>query len=206
MEIKKVDFLKSSANLKQCPPADKAEFAFIGRSNVGKSSLINMLCGRNKLAKVSTRPGKTQLINHFMVNDSWYLVDLPGYGYAKVSKDQRRVFKGMMLTYLEERTSLVMTFVLIDSRLEPQQIDLEFISWMGQKGIPFVIVFTKTDKLGKNQVQSNVAKYRKTLKKQWEELPPIFLSSAQTNLGGDEIRTFIDEQWHDWQQYQESIP
>jgi GTP-binding protein len=206
MEIKKVDFLKSSANLKQCPPADKAEFAFIGRSNVGKSSLINMLCGRNKLAKVSTRPGKTQLINHFMVNDSWYLVDLPGYGYAKVSKDQRRVFKGMMLTYLEERTSLVITFVLIDSRLEPQQIDLEFISWMGQKGIPFVIVFTKTDKLGKNQVQSNVAKYRKTLKKQWEELPPIFLSSAQTNLGGDEIRAFIDEQWHDWQQYQESIP
>jgi GTP-binding protein len=206
MEIKKVDFLKSSANLKQCPAADKAEFAFIGRSNVGKSSLINMLCGRNKLAKVSTRPGKTQLINHFMVNDSWYLVDLPGYGYAKVSKDQRRVFKGMMLTYLEERTSLVMTFVLIDSRLDPQQIDLEFMAWMGQKGIPFVIVFTKTDKLGKNQVQSNVAKYRKTLKKQWEELPPIFLSSAQTNLGGDEIRSFIHEQWNAWLEYQESIP
>lgn len=193
MSIKIVDFVKSSTTLNQCPEANKPEFAFIGRSNVGKSSLINMLCQRNKLAKTSTRPGKTQLINHFIVNDQWYLVDLPGYGYAKVSKDKRRVFKGMMLNFLEGRSSLVNTFVLIDSRLEPQTVDLDFIRWMGEKGLPFAIAFTKTDKLGKTQIQSNIAKYRRTLAKEWDELPPIFLTSATDKVGREEVLAYVDE-------------
>ncbi|MCC5917894.1 MAG: YihA family ribosome biogenesis GTP-binding protein [Cryomorphaceae bacterium] len=193
MEIKQVEFVKSSTNLKQCPTADKPEFAFIGRSNVGKSSLINLLCNRNKLAKISTRPGKTQLLNHFLVNEAWYLVDLPGYGYAKVSKGQRKIFKGMMLNYLEGRRTLLCTFVLIDSRLSPQQVDLDFIQWMGEKGLPFALVFTKTDKLGKNQVQSNIALFRKTLIKDWEELPPIFLTSAFKKEGRDELLAYIGE-------------
>lgn len=191
MNIHQVAFEKSSAKLSQCPEANKPEFAFIGRSNVGKSSLINMLCQRNKLAKTSTRPGKTQLINHFMVDDTWYLVDLPGYGYAKVSKDKRRTFKGMMLNYLEGRSTLVNTFVLIDSRHEPQTVDLEFIRWMGERAIPFAIVFTKADKLGKNQVQSNIATYRKTLLKEWEELPPMFITSATEKEGREPILDYI---------------
>ncbi len=191
MNIHQVAFEKSSAKLSQCPEANKPEFAFIGRSNVGKSSLINMLCQRNKLAKISTRPGKTQLINHFMVDDTWYLVDLPGYGYAKVSKDQRRTFKGMMLNYLEGRSTLVNTFVLIDSRHEPQTVDLEFIRWMGERAIPFAIVFTKADKLGRNQVQSNIATYRKTLLKEWEELPPMFITSATEKEGREPILDYI---------------
>lgn len=203
MDIKQVDFVKSSTTPGQCPESNRPEFAFIGRSNVGKSSLINMLCGRNKLAKVSTRPGKTQLINHFYVNDSWFLVDLPGYGYAKVSKDKRKVFKGMMLNYLESRRTLLMTFVLIDSRLEPQQVDLDFIEWMGQKGIPFVLVFTKTDKIGRNQVQSNVARYKRTLLKQWEEVPRFFLTSATERTGGEDIRSFIAEQLGIWEQLED---
>jgi len=203
MDIKQVDFVKSSTTPAQCPESNRPEFAFIGRSNVGKSSLINMLCGRNKLAKVSTRPGKTQLINHFYVNDSWFLVDLPGYGYAKVSKDKRKVFKGMMLNYLESRRTLLMTFVLIDSRLEPQQVDLDFIEWMGQKGIPFVLVFTKTDKIGRNQVQSNVARYKRTLLKQWEEVPRFFLTSATERTGGEDIRSFIAEQLGIWEQLED---
>lgn len=191
MNIHQVSFVKSSTNLSQCPEANKPEFAFIGRSNVGKSSLINMICQRNKLAKTSTRPGKTQLINHFMVDDTWYLVDLPGYGYAKVSKDKRRTFKGMMLNYLEGRSTLVNTFVLVDSRHEPQAVDLEFIRWMGERAIPFAIVFTKADKLGRNQVQSNIAKYRKTLLKEWEELPPIFITSATEKEGREPILDYI---------------
>lgn len=191
MNIHQVAFEKSSAKLSQCPEANKPEFAFIGRSNVGKSSLINMLCQRNKLAKTSTRPGKTQLINHFMVDDTWYLVDLPGYGYAKVSKDKRRTFKGMMLNYLEGRSTLVNTFVLIDSRHEPQTVDLEFIRWMGERAIPFAIVFTKADKLGRNQVQSNIATYRKTLLKEWEELPPMFITSATEKDGREPILDYI---------------
>ncbi|MCH8545830.1 MAG: ribosome biogenesis GTP-binding protein YihA/YsxC [Cryomorphaceae bacterium] len=191
MNIHQVSFVKSSTNLSQCPEANKPEFAFIGRSNVGKSSLINMICQRNKLAKTSTRPGKTQLINHFMVDDTWYLVDLPGYGYAKVSKDKRRTFKGMMLNYLEGRSTLVNTFVLVDSRHEPQTVDLEFIRWMGERAIPFAIVFTKADKLGRNQVQSNIAKYRKTLLKEWEELPPIFITSATEKEGREPILDYI---------------
>lgn len=193
MDIKQVEFIKSSPNLTQCPAADKPEFAFIGRSNVGKSSLINMLCNRTKLAKISTRPGKTQLLNHFLVDDAWYLVDLPGYGYAKVSKGQRKEFKGMILNYLEKRTTLICTFVLIDSRHEAQPVDLDFIEWMGMKGIPFVLVFTKTDKMGKTLAQSNVAKYRKTLLATWEELPPIFMSSAVKKDGREEILGYIGE-------------
>ncbi len=193
MTIKTVDFVKSSTNLNQCPEAKKPEFAFIGRSNVGKSSLINMLCQRNKLAKTSTRPGKTQLINHFEVNNEWYLVDLPGYGYAKVSKDKRRVFKGMMLNYLEGRSTLVNTFVLIDSRHDPQAVDLDFLRWMGEKGLPFAIVFTKTDKLGKTKVQANIAKYRRTLAKEWEELPPIFFTSATEKTGREDVLDYLAE-------------
>jgi GTP-binding protein len=196
MPIKTVDFVKSSTNLSQCPEAKKPEFAFIGRSNVGKSSLINMLCQRNKLAKISTRPGKTQLINHFIVNDEWYLVDLPGYGYAKVSKDKRRVFKGMMLNYLEGRSTLVNTFVLIDSRHEPQAVDLDFLRWMGEKGLPFAIVFTKIDKLGKTQIQSNIAKYRRTLAKEWEALPPMFLTSATDKVGREDVLDYLDQCLH----------
>jgi GTP-binding protein len=193
MDIRQVEFVKSSAGLKQCPEANKPEFAFIGRSNVGKSSLINMLCNRNKLAKTSTRPGKTQLLNHFLVDNAWYLVDLPGYGYAKVSKGQRREFKGMILNYIEKRTSLICTFVLIDSRHEPQQVDIDFLEWMGMKGLPFVLVFTKTDKMGKTLAQSSIAKYRKTLLKTWEELPPVFMSSAVKKEGRGEILGYIGE-------------
>ncbi|PTN10089.1 ribosome biogenesis GTP-binding protein YihA/YsxC [Mangrovibacterium marinum] len=193
LEVKTARFLMSNSSVHKCPEANMPEFAFIGRSNVGKSSLINMITNHKKLAKTSGRPGKTQLINHFVINDNWYLVDLPGYGYAKVSKDQKNKFQAYIADYIINRANLYCLFVLIDSRHEPQKIDVEFIEWLGEKQIPFALIFTKADKLGKNQLQSNVAHYRKQLLKSWEELPPILLSSSTSGLGKEEILGFIAE-------------
>lgn len=192
MDIKITKFLTSSAKYQQCPPPDKPELAFIGRSNVGKSSLINMITGRKGLAKVSGRPGKTQLINHFDVDDQWYLVDLPGYGYAKVSQKKRADFQGMIYNYLLNRENLALLNILVDSRLEPQTNDLEFISWAGENMIPLAIILTKSDKLSKNQAQSAVARWRKQLKHQWVEVPPLLISSAASGQGRDEILDLID--------------
>ncbi|MEO0552299.1 MAG: ribosome biogenesis GTP-binding protein YihA/YsxC [Bacteroidota bacterium] len=192
MNIIKSEFVTSSANISQCPKEELPEFAFIGRSNVGKSSLINMLTDRKALAKVSSKPGKTQLINHFIINESWYLVDLPGYGWAKVAKTEKAKWGVMIHDYLLERQNLVNLFVLVDSRLEPQKIDIEFINWLGEKQIPFAIVFTKTDKQSKNKTESNIAKYRRFLKNYWEELPPIFTTSSFKKEGRDEVLNFIE--------------
>ena len=191
MEIKTARFLMSNTSVKKCPDPNMPEFAFIGRSNVGKSSLINMLTNHKNLAKTSARPGKTQLINHFVINDNWYLVDLPGYGYAKVSKVQRNKFQAYISDYIINRENLYCLFVLVDCRHEPQKIDMEFIEWLGEKQIPFALIFTKTDKLGKNKLASNIADYKKQLQETWEELPPIFMSSAETGLGKEEILNFI---------------
>ncbi|MEM6358990.1 MAG: ribosome biogenesis GTP-binding protein YihA/YsxC [Bacteroidota bacterium] len=192
MNIIKSEFVTSSANISQCPKEELPEFAFMGRSNVGKSSLINMLTDRKALAKVSSKPGKTQLINHFIINESWYLVDLPGYGWAKVAKTEKAKWGVMIHDYLLERQNLVNLFVLVDSRLEPQKIDIEFINWLGEKQIPFAIVFTKTDKQSKNKTESNIAKYRRFLKNYWEELPPIFTTSSFKKEGRDEVLNFIE--------------
>ena len=192
MIIKDVSFLKSSQQFKQCPSPDRPEYAFIGRSNVGKSSLINMLVGRNKLAKVSGRPGKTQLINHFEVNQGeWYLVDLPGYGYAKVSKSQRQEFQSLITDYVEKRENLVNLFVLVDARHEPQKIDLAFMEWLGETGIPFSIVFTKIDKLSSSKLQKSLMTYRKVMLLEWEEMPMSFRSSATSGVGREEILSYI---------------
>lgn len=192
MIIKDVSFLKSSQQFKQCPSPDRPEYAFIGRSNVGKSSLINMLVGRNKLAKVSGRPGKTQLINHFEVNQGeWYLVDLPGYGYAKVSKSQRQEFQSLITDYVERRKNLVNLFVLVDARHEPQKIDLAFMEWLGETGIPFSIVFTKIDKLSSSKLQKSLMTYRKVMLLEWEEMPMSFRSSATSGVGREEILGYI---------------
>ncbi|MFT6055559.1 MAG: GTP-binding protein [Roseivirga sp.] len=185
-------FVVSNTDYLLCPPAEKAEFAFIGRSNVGKSSLINMLTKRKNLAKTSGRPGKTQLINHFLIDESWYLVDLPGYGYAKASKKNRAAWGQMIEDYLIGRENLQLTFVLIDSRLEPQKIDLEFINWLGASGIPFALVFTKADKQSVNKTQQSIAKFKKALKETWEDLPVMFSSSAETGAGRDELIEYID--------------
>ncbi|MBI9069092.1 MAG: YihA family ribosome biogenesis GTP-binding protein [Salinivirgaceae bacterium] len=193
MKITAAEFIISNTDYKQCPKPDMPEYAFIGRSNVGKSSLINMLTNNSKLAKVSGRPGKTQLINHFKINNTWYLVDLPGYGYAKVPKTERYKWQKFIQQYVLNRENLYCLFVLIDSRLEPQKIDLEFMEWLGEEQVPFTILFTKTDKLTKNQLHSNIAVYTKKLKDVWEELPPYFLTSAKTNLGRDEIASYIHE-------------
>ncbi len=192
MQIKSAEFVISSPGVSGCPDPDRPEYAFIGRSNVGKSSLINHMTNRKKLAKTSSTPGKTQLINHFIINESWYLVDLPGYGWAQTSKVNKAAWKKMINTYLEERQNLACVFVLVDSRHEPQKIDLEFMEWLGENGIPFSIVFTKADKLGKTQIQSNVAAYKKEMKKSWEELPPTFITSSADRVGGEEILEFID--------------
>ena len=192
MEIKKAEFVKSSTKEADCPNSDLPEYAFIGRSNVGKSSLINLLTNRKKLAKTSSTPGKTQLINHFLINDAWFLVDLPGYGWARVGKQQKADWKQMIEGYLKNRSTLANVFVLVDSRHEPQPIDLEFIQWLGEEGIAFGIVFTKTDKLGKTQQQSNIAKYKKRLKKDWDQLPPLFKTSSTERIGREEILEFID--------------
>ncbi len=193
MKIKESTFVKSSSALDQCPPPVKAEFAFIGRSNVGKSSLINMLTGRKSLAKISTKPGKTQLINHFEIDGSWYLVDLPGYGWSKVSKQKKADWGVMIEEYLQKRENLVCLFVLIDSRLEPQTIDYEFITWLGKQGIPFAMVFTKIDKQSKTKFQSIKAKHLRELKSAWEEMPVLFESSAIDQTGKKEILNFAAE-------------
>ena len=192
MQIKSAEFVKSSPNVDDCPGPNMPEYAFIGRSNVGKSSLINHLTGRKKLAKTSSTPGKTQLINHFLINERWYLVDLPGYGWAQTSKTNKAAWKKMINAYLQKRQNLACVFVLVDSRHEPQVIDLEFMQWLGEEQIPFCIVFTKIDKLRKNQAQSNIAEYKKEMRLTWEELPPTFITSSVEKQGGKEIIDFID--------------
>jgi GTP-binding protein len=191
MEITQADFVSSHADVKKCPPPDMPEFAFIGRSNVGKSSLINMLTNKKKLAKTSGKPGKTQTINHFIVNNAWYLVDLPGYGYASVSRDKRYEFGKMIEQYILNRDNLQCLFILIDARLEPQKIDLDFIQWSGSKEIPICLLFTKSDKLTKNQLNKNFSTYQAALLQSWDELPPRIVTSATERKGRAEILTFI---------------
>ena len=193
MKIKSADFVISITNIDKCPKERIPEYAFIGRSNVGKSSLINMLTGRKSLAKTSGKPGKTQLINHFKINDNWFLVDLPGYGYAKVSKKNRSIFAKFIYEYLEKRENLICTFVLVDSRHEPQKIDMLFMEWLGQNQIPFVIVFTKMDKLSSSQLNKNITKYKTEMLKTWEDVPQTFRSSAESGLGKSEILKFIEQ-------------
>lgn len=191
MQIKSAQYLMSNDDFRKCPKPDMPEFAFIGRSNVGKSSLINMLTSNSRLAKTSASPGKTQKINHFVINNSWYLVDLPGYGYAKVSKSQREVFRKMIEGYILNRQNLVNIFVLVDCRLEPQQIDVEFINWLGANRVPFTIIFTKSDKIGTNVLASKIDAYREHLLQTWETLPDILVSSAVSKMGQDEILDYI---------------
>ena len=193
MDIKKAEFVISAPVVSMCPQDSKPEYAFIGRSNVGKSSLINMLTNHKKLAKTSATPGKTLLINHFIINNEWYLVDLPGYGYAKRSKKEIDRLDQMIRGYILQREQLVNVFVLVDVRLEPQKIDLEFIEWLGLSSIPFSIVFTKADKLSVSIVSANVETYKKKLLETWEELPPIFLTSAEKRQGRDEVLDYIEQ-------------
>ena len=192
MVITSAEFIISNSRVEKCPTTGLPEYAFIGRSNVGKSSLINMLTGRKGLAMTSQKPGKTQLINHFLINRDWYLVDLPGYGYARLSRDGRDGLRRMIEDYILERTELVCLFVLLDSRLEPRRIDLEFIEWLGEGGIPFALVFTKADKLSRGKLAANIAAYKERLLQQWEELPPLFITSAEARLGRDELLSYID--------------
>jgi GTP-binding protein len=200
LKIEKIEFTCSSPSLKLCPQEDIPEFAFIGRSNVGKSSLINMLADHKGLAKVSGTPGKTRLLNHFKVESivnktsaTWFLVDLPGYGFAKLSKEQRAKFEGLIESYLQNREDLALTFVLIDSRLEPQKIDVEFMNWLGDNEVSFIILFTKIDKLSKAQLVNNLAAYQKALSGSWAELPLIIPTSAETKAGREEILEIIEE-------------
>ena len=193
MQIKSADFIISNTDYKLCPKADKAEYAFIGRSNVGKSSLINLITEKKQLAKISRKPGKTQLINHFLINKEWYLVDLPGYGYATVSKKQKEEFQKIIFSYLENRESLMCLFVLLDCRHKAQKIDLEFMQWLGGEEISFVIIFTKTDKLGKISLQKNIANYKKEMLKEWEEIPQCFYTSTLKREGNKEILAFIEK-------------
>lgn len=193
MIIKSAEFVISNTEISKCPEPSKPEYAFIGRSNVGKSSLINMITGNKKLAKTSGRPGKTQLINHFEINESWYLVDLPGYGYAKTSKMNRFKWTKFIEEYLKSRENLMNTFVLIDSRLEPQKIDQEFMNWLGYNQIPFSMVFTKTDKLSSSALQKNLALYKKEMLKTWEELPPVFITSSESKLGKENLLNYIEQ-------------
>ena len=190
--VKSAKFIISNTDIKKCPQDGKPEYAFIGRSNVGKSSLINMLTRQNKLAMTSATPGKTLLINHFIVNDAWYLVDLPGYGYAKRGKVQQEKLKEIISKYILDREQMTLLFVLIDSRHAPQKIDLEFIEWLGENGVPFAIIFTKADKLTRAQLATNINSYKKTLQEQWEELPPIFITSSEHATGRSEVLEYID--------------
>ncbi|MDR2622796.1 MAG: ribosome biogenesis GTP-binding protein YihA/YsxC [Dysgonamonadaceae bacterium] len=192
MNIKKAEFVISNTDPGKCPRDGRPEYAFIGRSNVGKSSLINMLTGKKGLALTSSTPGKTQLINHFLINDEWYLVDLPGYGYAQRGKKGREKIRGIIDAYLEEREELTNLFVLLDCRLEPQKIDLEFIDQLGENGIPFALVFTKTDKISQSKLNESIENYKARLLQTWEELPPVFLSSAKQKKGKDEILDYIE--------------
>jgi len=193
MQITKTEFVKSSANLNQCPKPDKPEYAFIGRSNVGKSSLINALTGNKSLAKISSTPGKTQLINHFLIHDEWYMVDLPGLGYAKISKTQRKKWEKMIYDYFLRRLNLLNTFLLVDSRHEPQKIDLDLMAWFGSNQLPFSIVFTKSDKMKPAALKANIEAYKKRLLEDWEELPELFITSAEKKTGLKEIKEFISK-------------
>ncbi|WP_308226292.1 ribosome biogenesis GTP-binding protein YihA/YsxC [uncultured Prevotella sp.] len=192
MNITKSEFTISSATVSQCPKDTKHEFAFIGRSNVGKSSLINMLCNHKGLAKTSATPGKTLLINHFIINNDWYLVDLPGYGFAKRSKTVQKKLDQMITSYILQRKQLVNTFVLIDIRHAPMKIDTDFINWLGESQVPFSIIFTKADKLGPVRAKQNAAKWMNSLKEQWEELPPYFITSSEKKTGRDEVLDYIE--------------
>jgi len=193
MIIKKAAYFKSSGSINDCPKNDFPEFAFIGRSNVGKSSLINMLCNNKSLAHISSNPGKTQCINHYAINDNWFLVDLPGYGYARVSKSKRSVFSKMIQDYIGKRKSLLTVIVLVDSRIEPQEIDLEFIDWLGSKSLPFIIAFTKSDKAGSTKTEQNIALFKQALQETWQELPYMVITSAEKKKGKDELLDFIEE-------------
>jgi GTP-binding protein len=192
MIIKSALFVCSSANVAQCPKSSLPEYAFIGRSNVGKSSLINMLTRHGGLAKTSSTPGKTQLINHFLINDAWHLVDLPGYGYAKASKTARNKFAAIITDYIRQRAALTLLFVLIDIRLEPQAIDLDFINRLGADGVPFALAFTKADKLGTGALQRNLAHYKEVLAETWDELPVMFVTSAESGAGRDDLLDYIE--------------
>lgn len=192
MIIHSAEFLISNTDIKKCPEPKYPEYAFIGRSNVGKSSLINMVCERNKLAKTSQTPGKTQLINHFVINDNLFFVDLPGFGFAKSSKQNRNIWSKFTNTYLSTRPNLLCTFLLIDSRLKPQKIDLQFMEWMGHNRIPFIIIFTKIDKLSSSVLNKNITHYKKELLKTWSELPRTILTSSTTKFGKEEFWDFIE--------------
>ena len=194
MDIKSAQFVISNTEVEKCPKGSLPEYAFIGRSNVGKSSLINSLCNKKNLAKTSSRPGKTQLINHFLINEDWHLVDLPGYGYARVSKSQKKVFQSFITSYFKQRKQLINAFLLIDIRHEPQAIDLNFMEWLGENQIPFSIVFTKADKLKPRAQERNITDYKQQmLASAWEELPPIFVTSSLHRTGGVEILNYIDQ-------------
>ena len=192
MLIKSAEFVVSNSRVEKCPTTGLPEYAFIGRSNVGKSSLINMLTGRKGLAMTSQKPGKTQLINHFIINKEWHLVDLPGYGYARLSKDGRDGLRRMIEDYVLERRELVCLFVLLDARLEPQKIDLEVIEWLGEESVPFALVFTKADKLSKGKLSANISAYKERLLEGWEELPPLFITSSEARTGRDELLDYIE--------------
>lgn len=191
MKIKSAEFVVSNSKVDLCPNSSLPEYAFIGRSNVGKSSLINMLTGRKSLAKTSAKPGKTQLINHFLINKNWHLVDLPGYGYAQVSKSTKRVFQKFITAYFEKRKQMVCAFVLIDSRHKPQPIDMEFMQWLGENAIPFCIIFTKGDKLKPKALDKNIENYKVEMLKSWEEMPQYFITSATTATGKDDVLDYI---------------
>ena len=193
MIINSAEFVISNVDYKKCPTSSLPEYGFIGRSNVGKSSLINMLTGKKDLAKTSSKPGKTLLINHFIINEQWHLVDLPGYGYAKASKTMRDKLKGIIEGYVLFRQQLTNLFVLVDSRLAPQQIDLEFMEWLGEQEVPFSIVFTKGDKQSNSQLSANVESYKRKLLETWEALPPIFVTSAEKGVGKDDILNYIEQ-------------
>ncbi len=193
MDVKSAEFVISNTDFNKCPPGNLPEYAFIGRSNVGKSSLINMLCNRKDLAMTSSKPGKTLLINHFLINNDWHLVDLPGYGYATTGKKMREQLKKIIDSYILYREQLTSVFLLIDSRHEPQQIDLDFMVWMGENGIPFAIVFTKTDKMSAVQSRESIKKYQQKLLESWEELPPIFITSSEKRIGREELLAYIDD-------------
>lgn len=204
-DILKAEFVVSSPTVDSCPDEKHPEYAFIGRSNVGKSSLINMLTSSKGLAKISQTPGKTRLINHFMVNEEWYLVDLPGYGYAKISKTERKKWKEMINAYLQKRQNLVCTFILVDSRHEPQKPDTEFMAWMSTKQLPFVIVFTKSDKLSKRQLEESIKGYIDKMLESWEDMPQFFITSANTALGRSDILAFIGENNKQYAAYLKSL-
>src|SRR3954471_23809579 len=193
MIVKSAEFICSNTQISKLPPPVKPEYAFIGRSNVGKSSLINMLVAKKGLAKTSQTPGKTQLINHFLINESWYIVDLPGYGYARISKSKKEDWNKFIRTYLDKRESLQCVMVLIDSRLEPQKIDIEFCNWLGEKGLSFVLVFTKADKQSAVKTDQNIAKFKKAMIATFEEVPPYFVTSSETHDGRDKVLAFIAE-------------